>query len=415
MDEYPTLTHNAQTAKYKAVCVKRVLKGKVVEKVTEKHLPNVRIRLFKTMVRIVAKDNYDCYGEPDTATAAIGTLKKGDYPVLDTQIGKDTDYILIKTKMPDPSEGWICSKWEQGKKIVHGALLFDQDSGCKETTSASDGRFVVEVSEDQLYRLRFVLPNYFDAESQRVPPSATDMPLIKMETGKDNVQESVIVSKLKDFRNFSYAQPAKYPYDKLAGVSVPMQPPKQNDCCTFVEALLVKSWEDAVKNFSYDKPKHEKWINNFGGDGSTRMQVLDPVIDTGMGTNPALKEDGTPAIGTDKKPTAWTIVQGYELPKSKPLSTKKEKGWDTGHMFIIVDIHPETDRVLVLESNTAGTGLNGPGFRKLNHIDKFEAKGYSPGNDWWDNDQLPTWEDIKASYKYFRMARLNVYDLKWVK
>lgn len=60
------------------------------------------------------------------------------------------------------------------------------------------------------------------------------------------VQETEIIRLLASFKGYIYASASKgqeprYPF-ALPGVSVKLAPPKQNDCCSFVEALVVKAW-----------------------------------------------------------------------------------------------------------------------------------------------------------------------------
>ena len=65
-------------------------------------------------------------------------------------------------------------------------------------------------------------------------------------------------------------------------------------------------------------------------------------------------------IDIDTLPPPWTLVQGWDDAFAK------------GHSFLIIDVHPETRRVLVLESNSPdaymGNGVpkkDGPQFREL--------------------------------------------------
>jgi hypothetical protein len=86
--------------------------------------------------------------------------------------------------------------------------------------------------------------------------------------------------------------------------------------------------------------------------------------------------------------------------------------WTGGHNFFIVDVHPDTGRILTLESNKAYE-MDGPGFRMLGDIDNFTD--FNPGKDWWKNTKLWTWDKFKETYAHRKMARLKVYDQRWVR
>jgi rubredoxin len=161
-------------------------------------------------------------------------------------------------------------------------------------------------------------------------------------------------------------------------------------------------------------------------------------------------------VDPDALPHGWTIVQGWR-------SADVSKG---GHTFLIVDVHRETERVLILESNYA-FGMNGPGFRELGDVEAFMRRwrcpagdylydpaagdpdrGVPPGTsfedpvlpagwvcpvsghpkaafrplcepprDWWKEPKLQTWTDLRRRYPdgHRAMARLRIHDLAWVR
>ncbi|WNZ60899.1 hypothetical protein QEG98_34015 [Myxococcus sp. MxC21-1] len=66
--------------------------------------------------------------------------------------------------------------------------------------------------------------------------------------------------------------------------------------------------------------------------------------------------------------------------------------------------HPETDKVLVLESN-AGFGLDGVGYRGLGNL---RDVGLQPPADWWTWSEVWTWRRICSTYPFRRQAWLKV-------
>ncbi len=59
------------------------------------------------------------------------------------------------------------------------------------------------------------------------------------------VTESALIGLLPAFSDYTYDRhEPRYPYE-IPGISSSLvEPPKANNCCTFVEALLVKAWLD---------------------------------------------------------------------------------------------------------------------------------------------------------------------------
>jgi hypothetical protein len=197
-----------------------------------------------------------------------------------------------------------------------------------------------------------------------------------------NIKESVLINLLEKFHPFTYElHAARYPFP-LPGLSVPLSPPETNNCCTFVEALLVKAWADTHPEFKWGSKRHGQMMILSADDFFSPVTA---VIESGMGS---VMDD------TDIKP--WTVVQGW---RGK---------WNGGHTFIIVDHHEETDRVLTLESNSA-YNLDGVGFRGIGNLRDFN----NPPVEWWKQEDLWTWERIKSAYKFRKQAALNMNELSW--
>jgi hypothetical protein len=209
------------------------------------------------------------------------------------------------------------------------------------------------------------------------------------------IEESFLVERLKGFRG--------YGYDLTTGISYPwplprikvatgVQSPKTN-CCTFVEALLVKAWEDAVPELLEWGPERHKQMMVLGAD---LFSPITAVVDAGM---------AVPLEPPDTEVPPWTLVQGW-----RDLPAKKG-----GHTFLIVAQRDEA--VLTLEANSHYQ-LNGVGFRGLGHAEDFD---FAPPERWWEDPSLWqdgkvwTWPRLRAAYPDLQMARLKVTQLQWVK
>ena len=56
---------------------------------------------------------------------------------------------------------------------------------------------------------------------------------------EDGIDESDLVGLIDEFRDFYYApRGARYPFE-INGIRVKLSPPRKNNCCTFVEALVI--------------------------------------------------------------------------------------------------------------------------------------------------------------------------------
>lgn len=72
-----------------------------------------------------------------------------------------------------------------------------------------------------------------------------------------------------------------------------------------------------------------------------------------------------------------------------------------GHSWLVLDYDEDTDKILTLESNTYGSGLNGVGFGSLGPIRSTNA------HDWRRRVSM-TWEGRTASASQIHMARLAI-------
>jgi RHS repeat-associated protein len=361
---------------------KLMFEGKVIDKASRNPVANARVDVCGTQLRLTMK--LRTFEKPDTSSKQTGSLDEGDYRVFEIlrNVG-DADYVRVQSAGLPGGEGWVCSR----SKDSHYALLHDSVEKEGAATTNAQGEYSVEVAEKRLYRLRFVLKDYFDAESERLSPPAKNIEVV-LEAAPNSVKEFFLIDRIDDFKNFSYNRDdGWYPYE-LPGVSIQQAPPRQNNCSTMVEGLAIKAWKDARGDgFTWNLAKHNRMMITSTDD------YFSPVTETvasGLGIE----------IDRDDLPPPWTLVQGWRTQ------------WTGGHNFFIVDVHPDTGRILTLESNKAYE-MDGPGFRMLGDIDNFTD--FNPGKDWWKNTKLWTWDKFKETYAHRKMARLKVYDQRWVR
>ncbi len=302
------------------------------------------------------------FEEASTGSTKKGFIAPGDYSLLSSKPNfpnDDTDYAQIQTPV---GAVWICSRWKENKYMeIHAS------------------------------------PGLADAEAPTNLLDAVDfISRINFDNNEDAIDEEKLVSLVKDYDGFSYDlhDPA-YPYD-LPGVNLPIAPPKakQNNCCTFAEGLIVKAWSDTFPNFEWNNHRHGQMMI-FSADDY--FSPITAALESGMGEK--VKD-------VEEAPKPWTLIQGWKSRQSNEIPGSK---WSGGHTFIIVDHHPETDKVLTLESNKA-FGLDGVGFRKIGMASAFNHK---PPANWWALPGVWTWEQIKNSYKARAMATLKVKHRSW--
>jgi RHS repeat-associated protein len=356
--------------------------GKAIDSASRNPVTNARVDLLGTQLRLTRK--LSTFEKPDTKSKQTGSLNEGDYRVFEIlrNVG-DADYVRVQSAGLPGGEGWICAR----SKDSHYALLYDSVEKEGVATTNAQGEYSVEVADKRLYRLRFVIENYFDGESLSLSPPKKDVE-VELEAAPNSVKESFLIDRIDDFKNFSYnREDGWYPYE-LPGVSIQQAPPRQNNCSTMVEGLAIKAWKDARgDDFTWSLAKHNRMMITSTDD------YFSPVTETvasGLGIE----------IDADDLPPPWTLVQGWKTQ------------WTGGHNFFIVDVHPDTERILTLESNKAYE-MDGPGFRMLGDIDKFTD--FNPGKDWWKDAKLWTWKKFKETYLHRKMARLKVHDQRWVR
>lgn len=277
---------------------------------------------------------------PDTSSQREGFLPPGRYVVLevrDNHPNDQTDYARVHAPELGDGDTWICTRWR-------------------------DERY----AEIQVVELPRAVHQPFD-----------DAPLA--------IPEQTLVDLLDAFHDFTYdLDRARYPY-ALPGIRVPQAPPASNNCCTFVEALVVKAWTDTHDSVEWDSERHGQMMI-FSSDDF--FSPVTAAVECGMAVS--VPDD-------DDAPHSWTLVQGWR------------RQWRGGHTFFIVDHHEETDRVLTLESNSSYR-LNGVGFRSIGNL---RDVGGRPPDDWWTREGLWTWERILSTYRFRKQACLKVKERSW--
>lgn len=278
--------------------------------------------------------------DADSSSQAEGFLQPGKYVVLEVRENHpngETDYARVRAPELGAGDTWICTRWQ-------------------------DQRYAdIQVVESP------------GAERQ----AFDDAPLA--------VSEEALIGLLGAFHEFTYdLDEARYPY-ALPGVRVPQAPPASNNCCTFVEALVVKAWTDIHDAVGWDTERHRQMMIYSSDDFFSPVTAA---IDSGM---------AIAAPDADAAPHPWTLVQGWR------------RQWSGGHTFLIVDHHEPTDRVLTLESNSSYE-LNGVGFRSIGNL---RDVGGRPPDEWWNRDGLWTWERVRSTYRFRRQSWLKVKERSW--
>ena len=139
----------------------------------------------------------DCYLEPDTSLDPIKHLSAGSYEVLTIKSrfpDSSTDYIQLRVPELAEEVAWICARWRN--------------------------RTYATINE-----------------GQEVDVTASE--------AVDVIPELALVRLLPEFTGYEYSlKKPRYPFPLPGVPNLPLEPPPVNNCCTFVEALLVKAWFD---------------------------------------------------------------------------------------------------------------------------------------------------------------------------
>jgi hypothetical protein len=282
------------------------------------------------------KEALKCFRTPDSHSEVLAHLPAQAFNVLEVRErypNADTDYLRLATPGVGTGEAWICSRWEQH--------------------------------------------HYADVETREIDDFTGD-PMA--------IPESFLLARLRDFAGYEYQlkDPLCYPWP-LPGATVNTLPPKKINCCTFVEGLLVKAWEDAVgSRLHWSQKSHNQMMINGTDDYFSPIAAL---IEAGM---------AVPVEATAEPPPPWTVIQGWR------------EQWAKGHTFILVA--QRNGKVLTLEANESYK-MKGVGHRGLGNAESF---GFSPPPKWWEDPEVWTWDQIRNTYRFHKLARLKLTQLQWV-
>lgn len=346
-------------------------------------------------------------GQMTPATrAALRDFQRARGLPADGAIGPPTQRALVEAGRAASAEPAVQGEWESEvsrssaayvmwvqstlNRIAGAGLVVDGISGSltKAAVKAFQSRSGLAVdgivgpnTEAALLRAGATAPPGRVAAPTPAPAPATG-PLARLQ-----VPESEVLALLGAFIPYRYGTPVRYPHP-LPGVSLPQGTQALTICCCFTEGLLVPAW--AARHGSalkWDSTRHMDMMVR--DDGVDTFSPMKAVISTGMAT----------AVPTGQAPSAWCLAQGW-------------RSFPSGHQFIVVARHAASDRVLTLEANTAGSGMDGvgcSGFGPLRNL-----PGQRPPARWWEDARAPTWSRLKAAYPGgIGLAQLAVTNPTW--
>lgn len=199
----------------------------------------------------------------------------------------------------------------------------------------------------------------------------------------EGISEKALTDTLQRFRGYVYSLSSPRYTGPIPNVNVALEPPKQDNCCTFVEDLVVHGFQAGGLVFGWDLHRHNQMMV---ADWNDLFSPPHGVAEAGLARAVVGPSTALPL------PPPWTVCQGW--------------GASSGHTFIVLAVHAPTDKVLILESNSA-YGFSGPGLRGLGDLDNYLSSG--PPANWFEDPDVPTWAQIRAKYSTgIAMAQLKV-------
>ncbi len=96
-----------------------------------------------------------------------------------------------------------------------------------------------------------------------------------------------------------------------------------------------------------------------------------------------------------------TLMPKNSIPKDGVYLIQTFSSWPKGHSWIVLDYDESTGKILTLESNTGGSGLNGVGFADLGPIRSTNAHN-------WKQRVNTTWSKRVGGASQVYMARLDI-------
>lgn len=166
----------------------------------------------------------------------------------------------------------------------------------------------------------------------------------------------------------------RYPVP-LPGLRLPPPPPRQTNCCAFVEGLIVGAARASIPDLEWGRAAHRRAMVWHAGD---RFGPVEALVDAGLAVRRA--------ECTDAPPPPWSVCQGWR--------------GNRGHTFIVAAT--DGDKVLILEANSA-RGLNGVGWRAAGGLTSGRAPdGWQTVRDVW------TWRRVMDAYPELAIAALCI-------
>ncbi len=295
-------------------------------------------------------------------------------------------------------------RWVQAQlnRLIGAALVVDGVSGTLTRSAvrsfqqragvAVDG-VVGPVTEAAMLRAGATPPPGGTPASAPAPaPTPRTWPAPAPATGsmaRLTVPESEILTYLPAFVPYRYGTPVRYPHALPDNVQVPQGQEQLTICCCFTEGLLLPAWEARHGSaLHWDSVRHMDMMVREGMP-SEKYSPMKAVIEAGMAT----------AVPAGQAPPRWCLAQGW-------------RSYPSGHQFIIVAHHVPSDRVLTLEANTAGSGMNGVGCSGFGPL--REMPGQRPPARWWEDPRCPKWASLRSYFSEgIGLAQLAVTQPSW--
>lgn len=396
------------------------ISGKVVSSDNQQPIEGIEIQLYYNKIEVLAKSLplKDSHENFKNARTLLNLRKGHEGLVLDaiwskTKTGGDFVKISIAGFV-----GWIrvaTDARDIKAKIYPVRVPIPND----QNLTGKEGKFSLRCSYKIPHKLRFVKllgtaqenPNgdgYFDAESAWFTPPQTSL-VSEMEPASFMVEESEIISLLKKFKKYTYGGP-NYPdtfYMNSPGFTISQPTAKKIDCNSLTEALIFEAWRKRYGNsvqissaehkvymnyqkvWDWGEQENQKWKISGNPFGSIKI-----CIDKDFAVDEKVYDALCP--GNNQR-LQWLLVQGWstwnsDQDKIKPydsggneLETNapnidhyKISGQNNlgGHNFFIVDVHPQSRRVLELESNLKSSSLktNGTSIRWLGNLSNPDSQ-----------------------------------------
>lgn len=286
----------------------------------------------ESIMQVTLNRSLNAYVSPDTSQSSISRISPGTYDVQEVFEDRSGDATYVEIVPMGDLRVWICTRWS-----------------------------------DHVY-------------------ATVEAPFTGWPQLEGAIDEALLVQRIRQFAGFRYSLTDPHYLDQpIEGSNdYKLVPPRQNNCCVFVEDLVMGAFRAAGVKVPWTKTSHKQAMIAYWDD------LFSPVT--------AYVEAGVAVRLEDPRalPAPWTVCQGW--------------GPTSGHTFMVLDVHRPTRKVCTIESNNA-KGMDGPGMRALGDLDSLLD---GPPENWWERDGVPTWEELHKTYsKGIEGARLKVTNLRW--